>query len=111
MNLTQRDGDKTLTFRTNSEALHPAKYGVVLETKHHTLTITIYNRDEVYDSVGELLHNYADKILLRVGYPVPDQNTSIIFIIAKMSNDEVGALSGKLGQISSVKVKSTTLKI
>ena len=83
----------------------------VLETKHHTLTITVYDRDEVYDHVGEMLHAYADKILLRVGYPVPDQNTSIIFIIVKMTSDEIGALSGKLGQISSVKVKSTTLKI
>lgn len=82
-----------------------------METKFHTLTITIYNRDEVYDSVGELLHSYADKILLRVGYPVPDQNISIIFVITKMNSDEAGALSGKLGQISSVKVKSTTLKI
>lgn len=82
-----------------------------LETKHHTLTITVYNRDEVYDSVGELLHKFADKILLRIGYPVPDQNTSIIFVIVKMTNDEIGALSGKLGQIASVNVKSTTLKI
>jgi len=84
---------------------------IVLETKHHTLTITIYNRDEVYDRVGEMLHSFADKILLRVGYPIPDQNTSIIFVIVKMTNDEIGALSGKLGQISSVKVKSTTLKV
>lgn len=83
----------------------------ILETKFHTLTITVYNRDEVYDRVGELLHSFADKISLRVGYPVPDQNISIIFIIIKATTDEIGALSGKLGQISSVKVKSTTLKI
>lgn len=83
----------------------------ILETKFHTLTITVYNRDEVYDLVGELLHSFADKISLRVGYPVPDQNISIIFIIIKATTDEIGALSGKLGQISSVKVKSTTLKI
>lgn len=82
-----------------------------METKFHTLTITIYNRDEVYDRVGDLLHSFADKISLRVGYPVPDQNISIIFIIVKVTTDEIGALSGKLGQISSVKVKSTTLKI
>ena len=82
-----------------------------LEPNYHTLTITIYDRDKVYNTVGNLLHLYADKIQLRVGYPVPDQNTSIIFIIIKMTNDEIGALSGKLGQISSVKVKTTTLKV
>ena len=34
----------------------------------------------------------------------------LIFIIVTLTNDELGALSGKLGQIDSVKVKSTTLK-
>jgi len=98
-------------YTSISEALHPQKMEKVLETKFHTLTITIYNRDEVYDQVGELLHSFADKISLRVGYPVPDQSISIIFIIVNATTDEIGALSGKLGQISSVKVKSTTLKI
>jgi len=98
-------------YTSISEALHPIKMEKDLETKFHTLTITIYNRDEVYDRVGELLHSFADKISLRVGYPVPDQNISIIFIIVNATTDEIGALSGKLGQISSVKVKSTTLKI
>ena len=82
-----------------------------MDSKYHTLTITIYDRDKVYSLVGSLLHDYADKIMLRVGYPVPDQNISIIFIITQMTNDEAGALSGRLGQIPSVKVKSTTLKI
>ena len=85
--------------------------GEKMESNYHTLTITIYDRDEVYDTVGKLLHQFADKIQLRVGYPVPDQNTSIIFIILKMTNDEIGALSGRLGQISAVKVKTTTLKV
>lgn len=81
-----------------------------METKHHTLTITIYDREKAYNKVGELLHNYADDIMLRVGYPVPDQNLAIIFLIVQMTTDELGAISGKLGQLSSVKVKSTTIK-
>ena len=79
--------------------------------KYHTLTITVYERSKVYDKVGELLHSFSDKILLRVGYPLHEDNISIIFLIVQLTNDELGSLSGKLGQISSVKVKSTTLKI
>ncbi len=82
-----------------------------METKYHTLTISIYDRDTSYKSVSELLHNFADKIVLRTGYPIPDKNAAIIFIILVMTNDELGALSGKIGQISSVKVKATTLNI
>ena len=82
-----------------------------MEKRYHTITITILDRDKVYRRVGELLHDFADQILLRVGYPVQDKNAAIIFVIIEMTNDELGALSGKLGQIESVKVKSTTLKI
>jgi len=82
-----------------------------MEQKYHTLTISIYDRDLSYKSVGELLHNFADKIVLRTGYPIPDKNASIIFLILMMTNDELGALSGKLGQIKSVKVKATTLNL
>jgi len=82
-----------------------------MEKRVHTVTVTIYDRDVAFRSVGELLHAYADHILLRVGYPMSDKNVAIIFLILDMSTDELGALTGKLGQIGSVKVKSTTLKI
>ena len=81
-----------------------------MEKMYHTITITIYDRAAVFTKVGELLHQYADNISLRVGYPVPEKNTSVIFLIVTLTNDELGALSGKLGQINSVKVKSTSLK-
>ncbi|HPI36305.1 MAG TPA: hypothetical protein PK397_00050 [Ignavibacteriaceae bacterium] len=82
-----------------------------MESRYHTLTITIYNRDEVYQSVSEILHKYADKVLIRTGYPIKEKNTAVIFLILYMTNNELGALSGKLGQIKDVKVNATTLKI
>ena len=82
-----------------------------METKYQTLTISIYDRDLSYKSVSELLHSIADKIVLRTGYPIPDKNAAIIFLILQMTNDELGALSGKLGLIKSVKVKATTLNL
>lgn len=81
-----------------------------MELKHHTLTITIYDREEAYNKVGELLHKFASNISLRVGYPIPEENLAIIFLVVQMSTDELGSLSGKLGQLPSVKVKSTTIK-
>jgi putative iron-only hydrogenase system regulator len=83
----------------------------VMEKKLHTITITIYNRDAVYKQVGDLLHKYADKILLRTGYPIKEKNIAIIFLIVEMTNDELGALSGKLGQIKDVKVSAITIKL
>jgi len=82
-----------------------------MEKKIHTITITVNDREAAYKKVGELLHNYADQINLRVGYPVPDKNIAVIFIIIELSSDELGALSGRLGQLHSVKVKSSTIKM
>ncbi len=81
-----------------------------MEKRLHTLTITIYNRDAVYKQVSELLHNYADYIMLRTGYPIKEKNIAIIFLIVQMTGDELGALSGKLGQIKDVKVSATSIK-
>lgn len=78
--------------------------------RYHTLTISVLKRDAAYQQVSELLHKHADYICLRVGHPLKDINISVIFLIVKMTNDALGALSGKLGQITGVKVKSTTLK-
>jgi len=82
-----------------------------MEERIHAVTVTIYNRDLAYLKVSELLHQYARFINLRVGYPVPSRNIAIIFLILTMTNDALGALTGKLGQISSVKVKANTLSV
>jgi putative iron-only hydrogenase system regulator len=81
------------------------------QQRYHTLCITVYDRDKAYRKVGELLHDFADAILLRVGYPVDNENAAIIFLILRMTGDEVGALSGRLGQLDSVNVKVSSLKI
>jgi putative iron-only hydrogenase system regulator len=85
--------------------------GFFMEKKVHTTTITVFDRNSVYREVGELLHQHADNIMLRVGYPMKDQNLAIIFLILNMSTDELGALTGKLGQIQTVRVKSITLNV
>ncbi len=82
-----------------------------MEKKVHTTTITVYDRDSSYQQVGELLHSHAKSILLRVGYPMDNHNVAIIFLILEMTTDELGSLTGKLGQIPTVKVKSMTLKV
>jgi putative iron-only hydrogenase system regulator len=82
-----------------------------MEKKVRTITITVQDREKSFQQVSNILHDLADNIMLRVGYPMPDQNISIIFIIIQLTNDELGAFTGKLGQITSVNVKSTSLKI
>jgi putative iron-only hydrogenase system regulator len=77
----------------------------------HVLTIVVNDREKAHLQVNHILHQFADAISLRVGYPLPAKSVAIIFLIMELNLDEIGSLTGKLGQIPSVKVKVTTLKI
>ena len=70
------------------------------------ITILVEDREKAYSKVNDVLHAYADHILLRVGYPIHAENISVIFIVLKGDTDLLGGLSGKLGQIDGVKVRS-----
>lgn len=82
-----------------------------MDLKRHMVTIVVDDREQAFNPVSELLHQFAPHILLRVGYPMRDKNVSVIFLIMELDLDQLGSFSGKLGQIPSVKVKTITLKI
>ncbi|MBM4399514.1 MAG: iron-only hydrogenase system regulator [Candidatus Cloacimonetes bacterium] len=82
-----------------------------MEDKVHIVTLVINDIEDAYHPVTELLHGYASKIKLRVGYPMQDKKVSVIFLVMEMNLDDMGAFAGKMGQLKSVKVKSITLKI
>ena len=81
-----------------------------MQSNFYSITITVFDRSVVFGKVGELLHEYADHIHLRVGHPIKEINISVIFLLIQMTGDEHGAFSGRLGQFKGVKVKSNLIK-
>ena len=67
--------------------------------------IAVNNRDETSRKVNEILSNFGELIVGRMGIPYKERGISVISIIVDGTNDEIGALSGKLGNISGIKVK------
>ncbi|MGJ8455177.1 TM1266 family iron-only hydrogenase system putative regulator [Pseudothermotoga sp. U03pept] len=78
--------------------------------RFYILNIVVEDRQNAYRQVNELLHDFAELIKLRIGYPVPDEKMAIILLIVKTNNDLIGSLTGKLGQIKGVKVKTMPIK-
>lgn len=76
----------------------------------YNVCITVNDRDSAYHEVSAHLHEYAKFIRLRVGYPITEYNIAVIFIIIELTNDQLGAFTGNLGQLPSVKVKSNLIK-
>jgi putative iron-only hydrogenase system regulator len=75
------------------------------ENKVAVIGIVVQSREEAAAKVNEILSNYADIIVGRMGIPYKERNISVISIIVDGTNDEIGALTGKLGNISGIKVK------
>jgi len=56
--------------------------------------------------VNEILHNFSDVIVGRMGIPYKEKRVSVISIIVDGSMDSISAMTGKLGNINGVSVKS-----
>ena len=56
--------------------------------------------------VNEVLSAYGHLIIGRMGIPCKEKNISVVTLIIESTTDELGALTGKLGRVKSVRVKS-----
>jgi putative iron-only hydrogenase system regulator len=56
--------------------------------------------------LNDLLHEYGSIVLGRQGLPLRDKRINVISLIVEGSTDEIGALTGKAGKLSGVRVKS-----
>ena len=73
--------------------------------------IIIERNKEVVQAVQALLSDNADIILGRMGIPDKVSGVSVISLIVKATNERISALTGKLGRLKSVKVKSAVTEI
>lgn len=67
--------------------------------------IIIENRSKSSE-VNEILHKYAEIIVGRMGIPYKERDISVISIIVDGTTDEISAMTGKLGNIKDVQVKT-----
>ena len=62
------------------------------------------------DQINKVLHDHANLIVGRMGIPYKKNGVSVISLIVDGSNDDISALTGKLGRISGASVKSMVTK-
>lgn len=70
------------------------------------VAVFVENRIAAVPRINEVLSEYASVIVGRMGIPYRERNISVIAIIVDGTNDDIGALTGKLGAIPGVNVKS-----
>ena len=67
--------------------------------------IVVESREET-PRVNRVLSEYGHLIKGRIGVPNPEDGTAVIGLIVEGTNEEVGALTGKLGNIPGMTVRS-----
>ena len=65
---------------------------------------------DVTEHLNHLLHEYGCYIVGRMGIPYHDRGISIISVVMDAPQSVVSALSGKLGMLHGVSVKTVTQK-
>jgi putative iron-only hydrogenase system regulator len=80
-----------------------------METKIALIGIMIHQPDAV-ERTNQILHEYADYIVGRMGIPYRSRGVNIISVTLDAPEPVISALAGKLGQIRGISVKSMIAK-
>jgi len=80
-----------------------------LETRVGVVAIVIESISYA-PKVNDILHEYSSIIVGRMGIPYKEKGVSVISIIVDGTTDDISALTGKLGKIPTVNVKSAITK-
>jgi putative iron-only hydrogenase system regulator len=69
----------------------------------------LVQRSQSAPGINTILSEYRDIIVGRIGVPYRERGLAVISLIIDGSTDEVGAMTGKLGRLEGVKVKTALL--
>jgi putative iron-only hydrogenase system regulator len=72
--------------------------------------IIVEDRIHAAPTVNAVLSEHAPLIVARTGLPYEKRGVSIITLIVDATTDELGGLTGRLGQIPGITVKSALSK-
>ena len=76
-----------------------------METRIALIGIIVENPDSV-EQLSHLLHEYGGFIVGRMGIPYEEKNVNIISVAIDAPQDIISALSGRIGRLDGIGVKT-----
>jgi len=77
-----------------------------MESRIGVIGIVVDNPKEVGQRVNDYIREYSHIIVGRMGIPYRERGISVIALIVEGTTDDIGAFTGKLGNLKGVTVKS-----
>ncbi|MBQ9536917.1 MAG: iron-only hydrogenase system regulator [Desulfovibrionaceae bacterium] len=72
-----------------------------MEDRVAIIAILVSQKESV-STINEILHEYSEYIIGRLGLPYKQKNINIISIVLDAPQDKVSALAGKIGKLQGV---------
>ncbi|MBQ9928528.1 MAG: iron-only hydrogenase system regulator [Lachnospiraceae bacterium] len=76
-----------------------------METRVAVMSIIVENSDTV-EKLNSILHDYGEYIIGRMGIPYRKRGINIISIALDAPQNTIAALSGKIGSLTGISVKT-----
>lgn len=76
-----------------------------METRVAVMSIIVENGDTV-EKLNSILHEYGEYIIGRMGIPYRKRKISIISVALDAPQDTISTLSGKIGNLPGISVKT-----
>lgn len=76
-----------------------------VETRIAVIGIVVESEDSV-EALNEILHDYREHIIGRMGIPYRQKGLNIISIAVDAPQDVISALSGKIGKLPGISSKT-----
>ena len=80
-----------------------------MEKRIGTALIMVEDKSEVL-KINKILSAHSEIIIARQGLSLPERSFSLITLVLEGTTDQLASLSGQIGKISGVKVKSVLMK-
>ncbi len=76
-----------------------------METRVAVIGIIVEDPENI-DTLNNILHEYSRYIIGRMGIPYKERNINIISLAVDAPQDAISTLSGKIGRIKGISVKT-----
>ncbi len=81
-----------------------------MESRLGFIGIIIEKRERSAEKVNELLTQYGDIVIARMGVPYKEKDCNVITLEVDTNTDTLGELTGQLGNLNGVSIKSALSK-
>lgn len=78
-----------------------------MDKRMGVVSVIVGDRNRDAGMVNDIISRHGELVLARMGVPCRDRGVSVIALIIEATTNEVGSLTGQLGSLPSVRVKSS----